>query len=108
MLQRKIFHYPPFHRLIELTLLHKDEEQLNDSAKFFGDELKKKLGKRVIGPGFPLVARIKNLYLKNILVKVEKESSANSVKRIISEGISLMRNSPSHKSARIQVDVDPM
>jgi len=106
--ERKSFHYPPFYRLIELTLSHKEADELNDAADFFTQELKKKLNKRVIGPGFPLVSRVKNKYLKNILVKIEKESSVNSVKDIISDCISLLHNHTHHKSVRVQADVDPM
>ena len=108
MKERHTFHYPPFYRLIELTLLHKDIDQVNHSAEFLAEGLKGKLGARVIGPGFPLVSRIRNLYHKNILIKIEKESSVSKVKEILSGAISLFRNSADHKAVRILVDVDPM
>jgi primosomal protein N' (replication factor Y) len=106
--ERRSFSYPPFYRLIEITLLHKDLDQLNHSADFLADKLKKQLGQRVIGPGFPLVPRIRNLYHKNILVKIEKESSVSKVKEILGAAFSMLRNHPEHKTVRIQPDVDPM
>ncbi|MEW6469490.1 MAG: primosomal protein N' [Bacteroidota bacterium] len=108
LLERRNFHYPPYYRLIELTLMHREAEALTGAADLFASELKKHLGSRVIGPAFPLVPRIKNLYLKNILVKIEKESSAASVKEVIRTAMAMMHNHPDHKSVRIQPDVDPM
>jgi primosomal protein N' (replication factor Y) (superfamily II helicase) len=108
LLDRKNFNYPPFYRLIEITLIHKDVNMVNASAKYLADELKDHFGKRVLGPEFPLVSRIRNLYHKNILIKVEKEASVNQVKKIVSELLVKFKSGVDYKSVRIQIDVDPM
>jgi primosomal protein N' (replication factor Y) (superfamily II helicase) len=105
---RRNFHYPPFHRLIAFTLWHKDQDVLNNSSKHFADELRLQFGKRVLGPEFPPVARIRNMYRKNILLKLEKESSHARAKQVIHELLEKFKADPDHKSIKVQVDVDPV
>lgn len=81
LLDRKNFNYPPYFRLIEITVIHKDVDMVNASAKFLADALKKHFAKRVLGPEFPLVSRIRNLYHKNILLKIERDASVGQVKK---------------------------
>ncbi len=69
LLDRRNFHYPPFYRLIKFTLRHKEVNLVNASAKYFADMLKHKFGERVLGPEFPAVARVRNQFNKNILLK---------------------------------------
>jgi primosomal protein N' (replication factor Y) len=107
LLDRKNFHYPPYYRLIELTLINKDLNMVNASAKFLADELKRHFGNRVLGPEFPLVSRVRNLYHKNILVKVERDASVQQAKKIIADLLVSFKNSD-YKSVRVQIDVDPM
>ncbi|MDQ3191002.1 MAG: primosomal protein N' [Bacteroidota bacterium] len=108
MMERKNFFYPPFHRLIGFTLKHKDVDVLNEAAGYFGDLLKQKLGNRVLGPEFPLVARIRNLYNKKILIKIEKEASIGAVKKQIQEMQAVFMQNDNFKSVRIIADIDPL
>ncbi|MDF2438302.1 MAG: priA [Bacteroidota bacterium] len=107
LLDRKNFNYPPFYRLIEITLIHKDQNMVNASAKALADDMKHHFGNRVLGPEFPIVARIRNLYHKNILLKVERDASVAQAKKILSELLVNFKNSD-FKSVRVQIDVDPM
>jgi primosomal protein N' (replication factor Y) len=106
--QRLEFKYPPYYKLIQLTLKHKEIEPLNDASKFLADKLKEKFGKRVLGPEFPIVARIKNFYLKNILIKIEREASFSKAKSIIHELMDDFYTHSEFKSVKIFADVDPM
>jgi primosomal protein N' (replication factor Y) len=108
MAERKNFQYPPFHRLIQFTLRHKDQDILNGAADVFANTLKGHFGKRVLGPEFPVVARIRNEYNKNILLKFEREASMGKVKEIIQHEILLFKNDPTFKSVKIVPDVDPL
>lgn len=107
LLDRKNFNYPPFYRLIEITVIHKDIDMVNASAKFLADELKRQFKQRVLGPEFPLVSRIRNLYQKNILLKIEREASVVQAKKIVMELVSKFKTSE-YKAVRVQIDVDPM
>lgn len=108
LLDRKNFNYPPYYRLIEITIIHKDVDMVNASSKFLADALKKHFAKRVLGPEFPLVSRIRNLYHKNILLKVERDASTGQVKKILSELLVKFKSTNDYKSVRVNIDVDPM
>lgn len=108
LLDRKNFNYPPYYRLIEMTVIHKDVDMVNAASKYLADALKKHFSKRVLGPEFPLVARIRNLYHKNILLKVERDASVNQAKKIVSELLLKFKSNPDYKTIRVQIDVDPM
>jgi primosomal protein N' (replication factor Y) (superfamily II helicase) len=108
IIERKNFFYPPFSKMILLTLKHKNENSLGGMADEFALSLKSVFGDRVIGPEFPPVRRIQNNYLKVIRIKIEREASQMKVKRIIRDKIDHFYSSPMNKSCRINIDVDPM
>ncbi len=108
IIERKNFNYPPFCRLIEISLKHKEAEKINDAADFLTNNLRKKFGNRILGPEFPLVARVKNLYIKNIILKIEKEASVQKAKNILREELNNFKGGENFKSVRISIDVDPM
>jgi primosomal protein N' (replication factor Y) len=105
---RKNFNYPPYYRLIELTIIHKDVNMVNAAAKDLADALKKQFAKRVLGPEFPLVSRVRNLYHKNILLKMERDASVVKVKKIVTELLIQFKSGSDYKTVKVQIDVDPM
>jgi len=107
LLDRVNFHYPPFHRLIKFTLRYKEINALNEAAQYFATMLKSKFGSRVLGPEFPAVARVRNQFNKNVLLKVEKEASINTAKLAIRLMLAEMATHQYHKKVRVIVDVDP-
>jgi primosomal protein N' (replication factor Y) len=108
LLDRKNFNYPPYYRLIELTIIHRDVNMVNAAAKDLADALKKQFAKRVLGPEFPLVSRVRNLYHKNILIKIERDASVVKVKKIITDLLVQFKSGADYKTVRVQIDVDPM
>lgn len=108
LLDRKNFNYPPYYRLIEITVIHRDVDMVNASSKYLADALKKHFAKRVLGPEFPLVSRIRNLYHKNILLKIERDSSVVQMKKIVNELLVKFKANSDYKSVRVNIDVDPM
>lgn len=106
--ERRKFKYPPFYRIVEVQLQHKDEGFLNQAADDLAAGLRQTLGKRVLGPEFPIVSRIKNLYLKNILVKLERTQETHLLKDKIAAAIDFFRTQSQFKAARVVVDVDPV
>jgi primosomal protein N' (replication factor Y) len=106
--ERRKFKYPPFYRIVEVQLQHKDEGYLNQAADDLAAGLRQTLGKRVLGPEFPIVSRIKNLYLKNILIKLERTQETHLLKDKIAAAIDFFRTQSQFKAARVVVDVDPV
>ena len=107
LLDRRNFNYPPFHRLIKFTLRYKEINALNEAAEYFSAMLKSKFGARVLGPEFPAVARVRNQFNKNVLLKVEKEASIKTAKQAIRLMLAEMATHKDFKKIRVIVDVDP-
>ncbi|TAL60582.1 MAG: primosomal protein N' [Bacteroidetes bacterium] len=105
---RKKFQYPPFHRLIELTVLDKNLDKVNAFADELGTNLKNALGKRVLGPEFPIIPRIKNLYHKKFVIKIAREESASAIKAQIRAAIDSLHKHEAYKYIKVQADVDPV
>jgi primosomal protein N' (replication factor Y) len=81
---------------------------LNNQAAYFAGELRNHFSERVIGPEFPLVSRIRNYYIKNIMLKFERDLvSINKAKAIIREVITQFQTTKLSKGSIIQPDVDP-
>lgn len=106
--ERLKFHYPPFYRLIELRLKHREEKKLEEQAAIFADELRKMFGSRVLGPVIPHISRIRNYYLRNILIKVERKLLPDKIKQMIGQVMDNYLLEPRHRSMIIQTDVDPV
>jgi primosomal protein N' (replication factor Y) len=108
MAERLQFKYPPFYRVIQLDVKNKSAEALYYQAEYLGNALKKQFGDRVLGPEFPLINRIRNYYIKTIILKIEKEgTSMVKVKNILKETILQFQTEKISKGNLIRVDVDP-
>ena len=108
MEERKSFKYPPFYRIINLDIKHKNPENLYIQAEYVATELRKQFGDRVIGPEVPMVSRIRNYYIRSIMMKFEKDGlSINRAKAVIREVITQFQTTKLSKGSIIQADVDP-
>ena len=108
ILNRRNFGYPPFFRLISLTFRYKDRTVLDACCDGFAINLKREIGEeRILGPEYPGIARINNLYNKKILIKVEKEISIKNIKKVIQNWMNIYKKDASFKYVRVIVDVDP-
>lgn len=107
--QREHFSYPPFVRIIQLTLKHKSIEVVNKTAFHLAGQLKKVLGTNVLGPAVPAIPRIKNKYLSEILIKVENQATAiRRAKTFIRSELQKLEKDTLFKKVEIVTDVDPM
>ncbi|TSD67214.1 primosomal protein N' [Inquilinus sp. KBS0705] len=108
MEERKSFKYPPYYRIINLDVKHKTPEILYNQAEYLANELRKHFGERVIGPEPPLINRIRNYYIKSIMLKFERDTiSIVKAKAIIREVITQFQTTKLSKGGIIQPDVDP-
>jgi primosomal protein N' (replication factor Y) len=106
--ERKLFQYPPYNRLIGITLKHKNQRKLDEAALQLAIMMRKSFGSRVLGPEYPAIARIRNYYHKNVLLKIEQKGSIAEAKVILSTIIERMQNHSNFKSIRFIIDVDPV
>lgn len=105
--ERKQFFYPPFSRLIKLTLKHRDKNTLNKCSYSLANELKKNEHSSILGPTTPAIIRIQNLYIKTIFIKIAKGPQVTTLKKIIYKQIEATNKIPEFKSVQIIIDVDP-
>lgn len=107
IIERKNFFYPPFYKIINITLKHKDEQVVNSGAQQLATSLRSVFKERVLGPEFPVVRRIQNQFLKQIKLKIERDAPDSKIKDKISELIDAFYSHAAHKSIRVVIDVDP-
>ena len=107
LIDRKQFRYPPYTRIIKITLKHKNIDTLNKASQKFATELKRIFRNRIIGPQSPIINKIQLFYLKTILIKIEKTKSISQTKQIISKSAAQINTIDNYKSLHIVIDVDP-
>lgn len=107
IIERKNFFYPPFYKIINITLKHKDEQVVSSGAQQLATSLRSVFKERVLGPEFPVVRRIQNQFLKQIKLKIERDAPDSKIKDKISELIDNFYSHAAHKSIRVVIDVDP-
>ena len=106
--EREQFHYPPFTRVIELSVVSKDVLVVNDIAQQLAKQLKPLFGGMMLGPEFPLVAKIKDQYHKRILLKINREYSPTQVRNLLKQEIDTLQYNNKKSIYRLQVDADPV
>ena len=105
---RRKFFYPPFCRLIQISLKHRNLDTLNKAAAHLADNLRKQLPKRILGPEYPYVSRVKNEFIKNILIKAERAITIKKSREILTIETDFIKKHSGYKGLRIIVDVDPV
>lgn len=107
IVERRVFRYPPYYRLVDIIVRHKEEDFVNTAAARYAAALRGKFDNRVMGPEFPSVARIRGLYLKKIMVRFAVGEAISEAKKIM---LSLSNELLKEKEfSRVQIifDVDP-
>ncbi|MBO7316601.1 MAG: primosomal protein N', partial [Paludibacteraceae bacterium] len=108
MIERGPFHYPPYYRLIEITIKHRDYNILNKVAFLLAKTLQKSIDKYVLGPNNPPVGKIQNYYIKTILLKIENTTNIDQIKQLVAKEVNNLLLKQEFKSTRFFIDVDPM
>ncbi len=106
--ERQMFKYPPYYRLINITIKHKDQQLTNKASHLLARQLGVIFGSRVLGPQAPVINRIQNLFIKKILIKLEKKASPSKVKDLMREAIFSLQAQQEFRYVTFQIDVDPM
>jgi primosomal protein N' (replication factor Y) len=107
---RRRHDYPPFSRLIELTVKHADKKACREIATALTDLLRQDLtGVKVLGPGEPMISRIRNQYLMSILVKLPRgKADLNQLKQALQSSVNHLLKDKNNRTARVVIDVDPV
>ena len=108
LIERKNFNYPPYVRLIRITLKHSDESRVKSGAVVLAKRLRQRFSTRVVGPDTPSLARVNDLFHQELLLKFERDVNAFSYRETIVNDLEEFASDPRFKRLRIKVDVDPV
>lgn len=107
MAMRQQFFYPPFSRLIRITLKHEIKEVVTEAAEILDTILEKDF-KNIVGPAAPIINRVRNLYLMEILIKLHQDAAQLiNQKRVLSNHLNYLKSNKKYRSVVTIVDVDP-
>lgn len=105
---REAFAYPPFGRLIEISLKHKNEQTCMNAAMIMNNLLRQHLGDFLLGPVVPSVARVKNMYIQQFLLKLNSKSpSAAKIKSYLLAQKDRVIQSDGMNALHVDFNVDP-
>jgi len=108
MEQREAFGYPPFTKLLKIDVKHLDAQVATEASRWLADQLRKQLGNLVLGPQVPSVARVKNRFIQQIVVKIPRESAKlNAAKHLVQQAREAALAHLLWRAVRIDVVVDP-
>jgi primosomal protein N' (replication factor Y) len=107
--ERENFNYPPFHRLIKITIKHQDALALYQLGVIAKNNLSTFFGSNLLGPEKPYVGKIRNWYIINFVLKIPNQGGPiRAQKSKLSQAIQQLEKSKEFNKARIIVDVDPL
>lgn len=107
LIERKNYKYPPYDRLIRLTLKHSDVKRVETAANVLTTRLQQRFQQRVIGPETPMISRINDLHHRIVLLKFERELNPSAYKPLLQEDLDAFMTDARFKRIRLTVDVDP-
>ncbi len=105
--ERSLFRYPPFSHVVYVYLKHKKEDVVEMAAQELGGKLRQLLGDRVLGPDKPSVARVKAVFIRKIVLKLETGIDLRKTRQALYSARDGMVSQPCYKSVQIYFDVDP-
>ena len=105
--ERHTFNYPPYTRIIKITLKNKNLNNLKSSAKWISKSLKSYFKEKVYGPEFPLIPRLQNHYINNFQIKIPVDVNLRESKLVIEKISNSFDSIPQFRSTKFLIDVDP-
>ena len=103
---RQIYKYPPYFKLVKLTLKHRDFDKLKQGSMWLYQVMQQNLPMPVLGPEEPPISRIRNEYIRTIMVKIPMNISVGNTKKTIQKMLNSFEAVPSYRSIRVILNVD--
>lgn len=107
LLERQSYAYPPFVRMIRITLKHSDAKRVEAGAQVLGARLGQRFGPRVLGPDTPALSRVNDLHIRQLTLKFERELQPRHYKPLLQSDLEEFKTDARWKRLRLTVDVDP-
>ena len=106
--ERMMFKYPPFYRLIYIYIKHKHEKVAEGAANVLAGRLRSWFGERLLGPDRPSIARVKDLHIRKLMLKLELGLNGNDVREYLRMAQAELLNNKPYAAIQIYYDIDPM
>ena len=106
--QRKDFGYPPFVKLVQITLRDRNYQKMRQAASWYAQAMRVPFSTQVLGPEDPAVGRIRNQYLTHIMLKIPSHHSIKQTKDNLQRIHSQFESIKGFRSVRVVIDVDPI
>jgi primosomal protein N' (replication factor Y) len=104
--EREVYKYPPFYKLIKLTLKHRDYDKLKEGSMWLCQVMQQSLPMPVLGPEEPAISRIRNEYIRTIMVKIPSATSILTTKNTLQKILNSFEAVAAYRSIRVTVNVD--
>ena len=106
--ERRLFSYPPFHRLVYVFLRHRHDDVVETAGIEMGSRLRQGLGERILGPDKPSIARMKNLHIRKIVIKLENGIDQKAVRLYLRTVQQQLLQDKRYAALQVYYDVDPL
>jgi primosomal protein N' len=106
--ERTAFHYPPFFHLIYIYIKHRNNDIVESASMELGSRIREIFGNRVLGPDKPIVARVKTLHIRKIMLKLENGIDYKLAKQYLRSIRDTMMKEKRYGALTIYFDVDPL
>lgn len=105
--ERRQFLYPPFTRLVQITIKDKDAKVVGDAAELVARALRNVLQHRVVGPNKPIIGKVQNLFIREIVLKLEKDTRIlQTTRNLLTDIRAILAQYQAYKQVRMTIDVD--
>ncbi len=108
LVEREIYHYPPFVRLIDICFKHRTEQVCAEAAEHYAALLRPHFHDDLLGPDRPVVGRVQHLHLRKVILKVRPELPSAGVRRTLLAARQALQSQPNFRNVSIHFDVDPL
>ena len=105
--ERKTFDYPPFYRLIRISLKARDFQKVEQAAQWLANVLNQYLPSPVLGPVDPVVARVRNQYIKQLMIKYPDNAQRKQIKDNLSRALKSLEAVGQFRAVKVNIDIDP-
>ena len=106
--ERMLFHYPPFYRLVYIYMKHRDVHVIEEFSDIISKRMREIFDNRILGPDLPPVARVKQLYIRKIVLKVENGLSQYKINEVLQNIQQAYCQMPRYRAVSMYYDIDPL
>ncbi|TRX43013.1 replication restart helicase PriA [Flavobacterium restrictum] len=103
---RQIYKYPPYFKIIKVTLKHRDFDKLKEGAMWLYQVMSQNLNMPVLGPEEPAISRIRNEYIRVIIIKIPQNTAIGGTKKTIQKILNSFEAVATYRAIKVVLNVD--